>query len=115
MFYFSSVWASTANKNLARLRAVQNFAAWVGTGARKFDHITPTLKQLHWLPIAQQLKVRDAVTALKCLNGLARTHLSSKFTVRADVPSLDKETSLMCRYLEQLPASFPLYIEPVWL
>lgn len=115
MFYFSSVWASTANKNFARLRAVQNFVAWVGTGARKFDHITPTLKQLHWLPIAQQLKVSDAVTALKCLNGLARTYLSSKFTVRADVPSLDKETSLMCRYLEQLPASFPLYIEPVWL
>ena len=23
------------------------------SGARKFDHVIPTLKQLHWLPVAQ--------------------------------------------------------------
>ena len=46
-FYRLSVCASTTKKNIARLQKVQSFAARVATGARKFDHITPTLKQLH--------------------------------------------------------------------
>ena len=45
-FYCLSVWASTTKKQIARLQKVQTFAAKVATGARKFDHITPTLKQL---------------------------------------------------------------------
>jgi len=36
------------------LQAVQNLAARVVTaGTRKFDHITPVLRDLHWLPIRQ--------------------------------------------------------------
>ena len=41
-----SVWANTTKKNIAQLQKVQTFEARVATGARKFDHITPTLKQL---------------------------------------------------------------------
>ena len=33
-------------ENIAQLQKVQTFAARVATGARKFDHIIPTLKQL---------------------------------------------------------------------
>ncbi|KAL9974054.1 hypothetical protein ACROYT_G011045 [Oculina patagonica] len=89
MFYCSSVWTSTPKKNIARLQKVQNFAARVATGTRKFDHITPTLKQLHWLPVAWQLEVRDAVMAYKCLHGQAPAYLRSKFIVRADVHSIN--------------------------
>jgi hypothetical protein len=32
-----------------RLQNVQNSAARIITGSRKYDHITPVLKQLHWL------------------------------------------------------------------
>ena len=49
--------------------------AGVATGARKFDYITPILKQLHWLPVVRQLEVRDAVMAFKCFHGLAPTYL----------------------------------------
>ena len=55
LFYCSSMWASTTKKNIARLQKVQNFAARIVTGARKYDHITPILKELHWLPVAKQL------------------------------------------------------------
>ena len=47
------MWASTTKKNIARLQKVQNFAARIVTGARKYDHITPMLKELHWLPVAK--------------------------------------------------------------
>ena len=66
LFYFSSVWSSAAATNLLKLQAVQNFAARIICGARKFDHVTPLLKKLHWLPIKSQLYFRDAVLALAC-------------------------------------------------
>lgn len=49
--------------------------ARVATGVRKFDLITPILKQLHWLPVVRQLEVRDAVIAFKCLHGLTPAYL----------------------------------------
>ncbi|KAI5627807.1 hypothetical protein C0J50_8354, partial [Silurus asotus] len=39
--------ASLINK----LRLVQNVAARVLTRSRKYDHITPILSSLHWLPV----------------------------------------------------------------
>ena len=43
------------------LQAVQNFAARIICGSRKFDHVTPLLKELHWLPVKTQLYLRDTV------------------------------------------------------
>ena len=51
--------------------------ARVTTGARKFDYITPILKQLQWLPVVRQVEVRDAVMAFKCLHGLTPAYLSA--------------------------------------
>ena len=44
--YCSSVWANTTKKNIELLQTVQNFAARIVSGTRKFDHVTPILKQL---------------------------------------------------------------------
>ncbi len=38
-----------------RLQNVQNCAARLVTGSKKYDHITPLMKQLHWLPISQRI------------------------------------------------------------
>ena len=47
IFYCLSVNLGQCNKeNIAQLQKVQTFVARVATEARKFDHITPTLKQL---------------------------------------------------------------------
>ena len=75
LLYCSSVWANTTNKNIKLLQTVQNFAARIVSGTRKFDHVTPILKQLQWLPIVKQLEVRDATMVFKCLNGLAPPYL----------------------------------------
>ena len=50
----------------AMLQTVQKFAAQIVSGTRKFDHVTPILKQLQWLPIIKQLAVRDATMVFKC-------------------------------------------------
>ena len=85
LLYCSSVWANTTKKNIELLQTVQNFAARIVSGTRKFDHVTPILKQLQWLPIIEQLTVRDATMVFKCLNGLAPPYLCQKFKTRLKV------------------------------
>ena len=41
-----------------KLRRIQNTAARMITGARSSDHITPTLKSLHWLPVKVRINVK---------------------------------------------------------
>ena len=79
LFYCFSVWSNAADTNLLKLQAVQNFAARIICGSRKFDHVTPLLKEMHWLTIKSQLYLRDAVIAFKCMTGSASNYLFSKF------------------------------------
>ena len=39
---------------LNKLQHIQNAAARLVTDTRKYDHITPVLRDLHWLPICQE-------------------------------------------------------------
>ena len=82
LYYCSNVWSSTSKKNIERLQKVQNFAARIITGTQKYEHITPILKQLNWLPVSDMLKYFVGVLAFKCLNGLAPDYLNSYFQER---------------------------------
>ena len=77
LFYCSSVWSNTTQSNLDKLQAVPNFACTILSGAEKFDHITPLLKDLRWLPVKQELYFRLAVLVCKCMTGCAPAYLSS--------------------------------------
>lgn len=46
LYYCSPVWSNTSKKNISKLQKVQNFACRIITGKRKFDHITPVLREL---------------------------------------------------------------------
>ena len=82
LYYCSSVWSSTTNKNIEKLQLVQNFAARICCGVRKFDHITPALKDLRWMPVKQQLYLRDATLTFKCMAGCVPEYLTKLFTTR---------------------------------
>jgi hypothetical protein len=49
--YCNSLFTSISNANFARLQCIQNSLARVVTRKLKYDHITPSLKSLYWLPI----------------------------------------------------------------
>ena len=72
---------------VTKLQLVQNYAARILSEKRKYEHITPTLKQLDFLPISDLLYLGDAVLMFKCMNTLAPEYLSSMFTVRSAVHS----------------------------
>ncbi len=59
-----------------KLQLVQNAAARVLTRTRKYDHISPVLSTLHWLPIKHRIDFKILLTTYKALNGLAPQYLS---------------------------------------
>ena len=89
LYYCSSLWSNTSCSNLSRLQGVQNFAARVVSNRRKFDHITPILKELRWFPVKSHLYSRDALLAFKCMNDCAPAYLSSQFKTRGEVSGRD--------------------------
>ena len=49
-------------------------------GVRKQDHITPTLKALHWLPVEKRIIFKILLMTYKTLNGLAPSYLTTIIT-----------------------------------
>ena len=60
------------------IQSVQKAAARLVRGLWKFDHISETLRKLHWLPVRKRItyKVTLGLLVFKCLNGLAPMYLA---------------------------------------
>ena len=61
---------------LNKLQHIQNAAARLVTDTRKYDHITPVLRDLHWLPIRQRIVFKLATMVYKCQHGLCPSYLA---------------------------------------
>ena len=72
----NSLLAGTSDSLIWRMQLVQNAAARLVTGLRKFDHIKSTLRDLHWLPVRQRINYKVALLVYKCLHGLASSYLA---------------------------------------
>ena len=53
-----------------------NTAARILIRTKKFDHITPVLASLHWLPVKARADFKVLLLTYKALHGLAPTYLS---------------------------------------
>ena len=51
---------------LNRLRLIQNTAARIVTLSKRFDHITPILFKLHWLPLNYRIHFKILLLVYKC-------------------------------------------------
>ena len=54
------------NTRISRIQMVQNASARMITGARKIEHITPILANLHWLPIQKRIIFKVLLLIFKC-------------------------------------------------
>ena len=78
--YCNSLLVGLPKSLLALLQRVQNCAARVVKRVPKYAHITPVLKELHWLPIAQRIEYKIIMLTFKSLNGLAPAYLRDLLT-----------------------------------
>ena len=60
---------------MAKLQRVQNAAARLVSRTPKRHHITPILRQLHWLPIQYRVQYKIAMLAWKTLNARAPKYM----------------------------------------
>ena len=66
--------------------------------ARRRDHITPILRQLHWLPVRQRVTFKIAVLVFQCLTGQAPAYLAHDCQRISDVsmPRLRSTDTAIC-------------------
>ena len=59
-----------------KVQRVQNAAARLVSCTRKYDRITPVLKELHWLPVKQRIIFKILLFTYKAQNALAPKYIS---------------------------------------
>ena len=62
--YCNSLYNGISQANLNKIQRIQNTLARVVTNTSKFEHITPVLKKLHWLPIKQRIDYKLCLLTL---------------------------------------------------
>ena len=72
---------------LNRLQSVLNAAARLVFAAGRFDHVTPLLRQLHWLRVPERIEFRLATLAYKCQHNMAPRYLAGQMQRLADMDS----------------------------
>uniref|UniRef100_A0A9J7XWR8 Reverse transcriptase n=1 Tax=Cyprinus carpio carpio TaxID=630221 RepID=A0A9J7XWR8_CYPCA len=74
--YCNALLGGCSARLVNKLQLVQNAAARVLTRTRKYDHISPVLSTLHWLPIKHRIDFKILLITYKALNGLAPQYYS---------------------------------------
>ena len=69
--YCNSLLASSPQYQLNKLQHIQNMSCWVICNIRKYDHVSPAMKGLHWLKIPEKITYKLCLLVYKFQNNLA--------------------------------------------
>ena len=64
---------------------MQNAAPRLLTSIRKYDHITPVLRELHWLPVRYRIHFKILLLTFRAIHGMAPHYISNLINVRQPV------------------------------
>ena len=73
---------------LAKLQRLQNKAARLVTLAKRQEHISPILHDLHWLPVKSRILYKILLITFKALHGLAPSYIRELVVTKDPVRSL---------------------------
>ncbi len=74
-------------KSLQKLQYIQNSAARILMRVCKYNHITPILKSLHWLPVSFRIVYKVSLLTHQCIHGDTPSYLKELLT-----PQISKRT-----------------------
>ena len=103
---FNAVLTGLSTPLLNKLQKVKNSAARLLTGTKKYDHITPVLKKLHWLPVKFRIDYKILLPCFKALHDLAPKYLCDM--IRKKKPGRELRPSSI-RELEVPPSKTKTY------
>jgi len=84
--YCNSLLYGVIDNVMRRVQSLQNAAAHLITGARRHDHITPVLSQLHWLPLRWQVEFKIACLVCKVKVNCAVKRLFTRLMISISSP-----------------------------
>ena len=94
--YCNSLYSGISQTNLNKLQRIQNSLARVITNTTsKYQHITPTLKKLHWLPIKQRIDYKTCLLTYKTLTNQQPTYLYNSLSFPSHSVSTRSSDSLV--------------------
>ena len=73
--YCNGILVGLPKKQLRKLQMVMNTAARLISGKRKYDSITETLIELHWLPVIERCEYKVLLMVFKSLNNIAPVYI----------------------------------------
>ena len=73
--YSNSLLYGTSKKEINRLQRLQNHAAKLIFNAPKYDHASPYLQELHWLPVMERIEFKILVFVFKYFTGCAPSYI----------------------------------------
>ena len=91
--YCNSLLYGAKQSHIDRLQCCQNNAARIISKRRKFDHISPVLRELHWLPVEHRISYKILLLTYKARNGHAPQYLAaliSKYVPPRPLRSVDQ-------------------------
>ena len=98
--YCNAVLAGLPDATLAPLQRVLNASARLILDLRPRDHVTPALKELHWLPIRQRIEYKLCLLVYLSINDRAPCYLRDKLTFVSDRPGRASLRSAQTRNLD---------------
>ena len=85
--YGNATLAGITDRLVDRLRSVLNASARLIYASRRTEHVTPLLRDLHWLRYPDRIDYKLAVLVYRCLHGLAPSYLADEFTRVSEIES----------------------------
>jgi len=85
--YGCATLAGITGRQMDRLQSVLNASARLIYSARKYDHVSALLRDLHWLRVPERITFRLAVLAYRCQHNLAPPYLAAELHRVAEIES----------------------------
>jgi len=91
-----------------------NAAARLVLSARKYEHVTPLLRDLHWLRVPEWMEFKLAVLVFRCLHGTAPAYLADELRRVTDSDSTSALVVPPTRRMTTGDRAFPGAEARVW-
>ena len=94
--YGNALLLGSTTSDKLKLQRLQNWASKLIHCANKYDHATPFLKQLHWLPVKQRFQYKTLCFVYKCLNDLGPAYFKlAWFCTHREESACGHQTTLL--------------------